>query len=120
MRTANSLSLPLAGIFPPVQQAEEGDALHQTGGRVSEEPAPRLERPVDADVVVRRHVEVARLGRVVRGLLGDVVGPVLVLEVPVAGEDLAEDRVQRLLDAPSEWLAVGFACLARRARKLVY
>ena len=33
-------------------------------------------------------------------LFGDVVGSLALGEVPVAGEDLAENRIQRLLDAP--------------------
>lgn len=49
--------------------------------------------------MIRRHVEVARLGRVVRRLLGDVVCSCLVFEVPVAAEDFAEHRIKRLLDA---------------------
>ena len=53
----------------------------------------------------RGHVEVARLGRVVGGLFGDVVCSSLVVEVPVAGEYLAEDRVERLLYTTANWLA---------------
>lgn len=53
------------------------------------------------------HVEVAGFGRVVRGLLGDVVAPGIVREVPVAGKDFAKNRVQGLLDSPGSRL-VGF------------
>jgi hypothetical protein len=49
--------------------------------------------------VLGGHEEVARLGWVVRRLLGDVVAFGAVWVVPVAGEDLTEDRVQWLLDA---------------------
>lgn len=49
-------------------------------------------------MVVGRHVEVAGLGRVVRGLFGNVVGPRLVFKIPVAAEDFTENGVQRLLD----------------------
>lgn len=47
----------------------------------------------------RRHEEIARLWRVVRRLLGNVVTAGSIRVVPVAGEDLAQDWVQRFLDA---------------------
>lgn len=99
---SDSLSLSLGGILAPVQQRQGSRAFHDTSRRVAKEPAPRLDRAVHPDMVFRHHVEVARLWRVVGGLLGDIVGPRLVGQVPVAGEDLAEDRVQRLLDASTE------------------
>lgn len=45
------------------------------------------------------HEEVARLWRVVAGLLGDVVAAGAIAVVPPAGEDFAEDGVEGLLDA---------------------
>lgn len=45
-----------------------------------------------------RHEEVARLGWVVRRLLSDVVALCAVWIVPIAGEDLAQNGVQRLFD----------------------
>jgi hypothetical protein len=51
-------------------------------------------------VVLGSHEEVAGLWRVVRRLLGDVVAFGTVWIVPVASEDLAEDWVEWLLDAP--------------------
>lgn len=50
-------------------------------------------------MVLRDHVEVARFGRVMRGLFGNVVCACLVGKVPVAGEDFPKDGVQGLLDA---------------------
>lgn len=40
-----------------------------------------------------------------RGLLGDVVAPGVVREVPVAGKDFAKNRVQGFLDSPGSRLA---------------
>lgn len=50
-------------------------------------------------MVVRSHVEVARFRWVVRGLLGDVVCSCVVRKIPIASEDLAENRVQRFFDS---------------------
>lgn len=47
------------------------------------------------------HEEVARLGRVMRRLLGNVVTLGAVWVVPVASEDLAEDWVEWFLYAPT-------------------
>jgi hypothetical protein len=47
------------------------------------------------------HEEVARLGRVVRRLFGDVVALGAVRVVPVTCEDLTQDGVERLLDSPN-------------------
>ena len=37
-------------------------------------------------------------------MLGYVVGPGVVGKIPVAGKDLAQDRVQGLLDSPADRL----------------
>lgn len=50
-------------------------------------------------MVVRGHVEVARLRRMVRGLLRYVVRARVVWQVPVASEYLAKDRIEGLLYA---------------------
>lgn len=97
--------LSLGLVAAPVQYRKKSNAFHQTGSRVAQESTPGLERSVDSDVVMGRHVEVTRLGRVMRGLLGDVVGALVVFQVPVAGEDFAQNRIQRLLDSPSARLA---------------
>lgn len=95
---ANALSLSLCLVLASVEEAEEGDALHHTGSRVAEKLAAGFEGAIDADVVLGGHVKVAGLGRVVGGLLGNVVGLLVVGQVPVAGEDFAENRVEGLLD----------------------
>lgn len=56
-------------------------------------------------MVLGGHEEVARLGRVVRSLFGDVVSTCVVRVVPVSGEGLAEDGVERLLDTAVSLLA---------------
>ena len=63
------------------------------------------------------HEEVARLGRVVRRLFGDVVALGAVWVVPVACEDFTQDGVERLLDSPKshQLLLVG----ARRRRRCI-
>lgn len=94
--------LSLGLVLAPVEEGKDGGALHQTGGRVAKEPASGLESAIDADVVIGDHVEVARLGGVVRGLLGDVVGAGTVGQIPVAGEDFSEDGVEWLLDSSVE------------------
>jgi hypothetical protein len=48
-------------------------------------------------MMLRRHEEVAGLGRMVRRLFGDVVAASAIFIVPVAGKGLAEDRVERFL-----------------------
>jgi hypothetical protein len=45
------------------------------------------------------HVEVARLGRVMRGLFRDVVAFRVVWELPIAGIDFTENRVEWLLNS---------------------
>ena len=55
--------------------------------------------------MARNHVEVTRLGRVVRCLLRNVVTSRVVGEVPVAGEDLTKDGVQWFFDSSIEILA---------------
>jgi hypothetical protein len=75
------------------------NTLHETADRVAQESAARFEGAVDTDVVLGGHEEVARLGRVVRSLLGDVVSTRIIGVVPVSGKGLAENRVERLLDA---------------------
>lgn len=80
-----------------VQQPQDGNALHDTSCGVPKELASGFQRAVYPDVVLGSHEEVARLGRVVGRLFGDVVSSCPVRVVPVAGEDLSEDRVQRLL-----------------------
>lgn len=81
-----------------VQELENGGSLHQRSSRVTQEPRLGCQSTVHPDVVFRNHVKVGRLGRVVGGLLGNVVAVRAVVEVPVAGEELAENGVQRLLD----------------------
>jgi hypothetical protein len=88
-----------------VRHAHDCNTLHETADRVAQESAARLEGAVDTDVVLGGHEEVARLGRVVRSLLGDVVSTRVVGVVPVSGKGLAEDGVERLLDATVWWLA---------------
>jgi hypothetical protein len=82
-----------------VRHAHDCDTLHETADRVAQEPAAWLEGAVDTDVVLGGHEEVTRLGRVVRGLLGNVVSTRVIGVVPVSGKGLAEDGVERLLDA---------------------
>jgi hypothetical protein len=96
------LLLPLGSFGAPVEEAQDGDALHDAGGRVAKESAPWLQGSVDSDMVLRGHVEVAGLGRVMRRLFGNVVGAGLVGQVPVARKDLAKDGVEWFLDA-SVW-----------------
>ena len=60
----DGLLLSLGLVAAPVQYGKESNAFHQTGSRVAKESTPGLERSVDSDVVIGRHVEVARLGRV--------------------------------------------------------
>jgi hypothetical protein len=48
-----------------------------------------------------RHEEVARLGRVVRRLFGDVVALGAVRIVPVSCEDFTQDGIERLFDSPN-------------------
>lgn len=81
-----------------VEQAEVGNALHHTGSRVAEKLAAGLEGSVDANVVIWSHVKVARLGRVVRRLLRDVVRALIVVEIPIARKGFTKDGVERLLD----------------------
>jgi hypothetical protein len=82
-----------------VQEPQNSDALHHTGSGVAEELASRLQCAINADVVFGGHEEVARLGRVMRRLLGDVVASGAIWIVPVAREDLAQDWIKGLLDA---------------------
>jgi len=49
--------------------------------------------------MVGRHVEVTGLGRVVRRLFRNVVRSLVAIEVPITGENFAENRIQRFLDA---------------------
>jgi hypothetical protein len=88
-----------------IQHAHDCNALHETADRVAQESAAWFEGTVDADVVLGGHEEVARLGGVVRGLLGNVVSTRVIGVVPVSGKGLAEDGVERLLDAAVYLLA---------------
>lgn len=81
-----------------VQQTHDCNAFHETADRVAQESASGFEGAINADVVLGGHEEVARLGRVVRCLLRDVVTTSVVGVVPVSGKGFAEDGVQRLLD----------------------
>ena len=45
------------------------------------------------------HEEIARFGRVVRGLFGDVVSARAIGVFPVSGKGLSEDWIERLLHA---------------------
>lgn len=82
-----------------VRHTHDCNALHETADRVAQESTAWFEGAVDTDVVLGGHEEVARLGRVVRSLLGNVVSTRVVGVVPVSSKGLAEDRVERLLDA---------------------
>lgn len=82
-----------------VQQTHDCNALHEAADRVAQESAAGFEGAINADVVLGSHEEVARLGRVVRSLFGDVVSASVVWVVPVSSKGLAEDGVERLLDA---------------------
>lgn len=64
-------------------------------------------------MVLGSHEEVAGLGWVVRCLLGDVVSFGAVWVVPVASEDLAQDGIEWLFNAPSAHLAT--VCLSHAA-----
>lgn len=86
-------------LIASVQEAQDCNAFHQTSSGVPEELAPWLETAVDADVVLRRHVEVAGFWGVVGRLLGDVVAFCVVWEFPVAGESFAQDWVEWFLDS---------------------
>ena len=90
-----------------VQKAHDCNALHERANRVAQESTAWFEGTVDTDVVLGGHEEVARLGRVVRCLLGDIVSTCVIGVVPVSGECLAEDGVQRLLDTAACLLAAG-------------
>lgn len=79
--------------FAGVEYPQDCNALHHTGCRVSQELASRLQTAVYADVVIGRHEEVAGLGRVVRGLLGDVVALGAIRVVPVSCKDFTENRI---------------------------
>lgn len=81
-----------------VQKLKNGGSLHQRGGGVTQETRLGGQSTVDTDVVLGDHVKVGGLGRVMRGLLGDVVSMGAVVKVPVACEELAENGIQRLLD----------------------
>lgn len=91
--------------FVVVQELHHGEALHHARRRVAQELAPGLEGAVDADLVLGGHVEIARLRGVVGGLLGDVVALGVIRVFPKAGEGLAEDGVEGLLDAAAKDLA---------------
>lgn len=93
------LAFSLLGITAPIQDCQGGRSFHQTRGRISKEFALRFQATINTYVVFRNHVKVARFGRVVRSLFGDVVSSCVVIEVPVAGEDFAKDRIQWLLDS---------------------
>lgn len=92
------LALSLLSLVA-VQEAHDGNTLHEASDRVSEELAAWLECAVDADVVFGGHHEVAGLGRVVRRLLGNVVAAGAIGIVPVTSKGFAEDGVERLLDS---------------------
>lgn len=96
--SANTMLLLLSLVV--VHEAHNSDALHEATNGISKEFAPWLQGSIDADLVFGCHEEVAGLGRVVRGLFGDVVTLGSVWVVPPASECLAEDGVEWLLDAP--------------------
>lgn len=97
--------LSFGRVLAPVEQTKKSDTLHQTCRRVSEKSAPRFESAIYANVVMRSHIEIARLRGVMRGLFGDVIGPVLIFQIPITGINLAENRIQGLLDASISKLA---------------
>lgn len=92
----NILSFTLFFI-PVVHQPQNGDTLHKTGCGVAQKLAAGLECSINANFMLRRCKEIARLRRVVGGLFGDVVGAGSVGIVPVAGEGLSKNGVKRLL-----------------------
>lgn len=91
------LSFALLLVLSAVQEPQDRDTLHHTSGRVSEEFTAGFQGAIYPDVVLGCHEEVARFGRVVRGLLGDIVPTGTVGVVPITGVSLSEDRIQRLL-----------------------
>lgn len=93
------LSLASKFVFSPVEEAQYCYPFHHASSRISQKFASRFQGSVYANVVVGSRVEVAGLGWMMGGLLRDVVRPRLVGKVPVACENLAKDRVQRLLDS---------------------
>lgn len=53
-------------------------------------------------MIIRGHIEVARFRGVVRRLFRNVICSLIIIEVPVAREYFAENRIERLLDASGE------------------
>jgi hypothetical protein len=97
-----------------VQKAQDCNALHETADRVAQESTAWFEGTVDTDVVLGSHEEVTGLGRVVRSLLGDVVSTRVIGVIPVSSKGLAEDGVERLLDAAACLLAADCRWLEQR------
>lgn len=56
--------------------------------------------------MVGSHVEVAGFRWMVRRLLGDVVCPLVAVEIPVTCEDLTKDGIKWLLDTSGNKLLV--------------
>ena len=90
------LSLALL-IISAVHQSQNGNTLHHTCCRIAQEFTAGLECSIDANLVLRCGKEIARLRRVVGGLFGDIVTSGSIGIVPVAGESLSKNRVERLL-----------------------
>jgi len=93
----NVLSFALVLVLAAVQQPQDCNSLHETGGRVSQELTAGLESAVNPDVVLGGHKEIARLGRMMGGLFRNIVSARAIGIVPVAGKSLSENRIQRLL-----------------------
>ena len=97
----HSLLLSNGPILPSIQKAQISDTLHETGSRIAKKSASGFQCAVDSNMVLGGHVEIARLGRMVRSLLRYIVGSLSTIEIPIAREDFAQDRVEGLLDASS-------------------
>jgi len=83
----------------PVQEAQNRNSFHHTSCRIAQEFTARFEAPVDSNVVLGSHVEIAGLWRVVGGLFGDIVAFGVIGKVPVAGVGLAQNGIEGLLDS---------------------
>ena len=86
---------------PSVHEPQNTHALHHTSCGVAQELAVGLQCAIYADIVLWSHEEIARLGWMVRGLLGNVVALRLIRILPIARERLPENWIQWLLNAPT-------------------
>lgn len=90
------LFLALLFILTAVHKSQSGDAFHHTCGRVAEEFTAGFEGSINANAMLWRGEEVARLWRVVGGLFGYVVATGSIRIVPMAGKGFSENGVERL------------------------